>query len=832
MTPRRAITRVVTALMAITTTALALLAPAVHADVPDPLAAGPYGVVRQNYEAGSIRLQNPGSPGQTPTQTREEFTQYLRGDIFYPSGGSGPWPVVVNVHGNHSACKPVAQPLGAASETSAYADDCTRNVTTGAAVSGFEPLPNDEGYDYIGANLASHGYVVISIDQDEMMVHQPGDDKGMYSREQLIAAHLDALSLANQGLAAGNLPAALAGKLDLSSIGLMGHSRGGEAVAGFIDYNRTRPGPRYNLKGVLAIAPVDYERRAPYGTNFATVLPLCDGDVSNVQGARYFERSQYIEPGDPFARIQFTLQGTDHNYFNTSWVADDGAGYARAATLGDGSATSIRDLSCGETVVNPLSTAAVAVPSGIRLTPADQRKTGLAIEAAFMRRYVGGETAFQPYMTGRSGLPASACKDPGNPGVSCDQELSTNYFDAPSARRDVITPGGDHPLDVDALGGALTGSGFSNPFKNADGTAPSNGSTPAADTPGGYDWCNPEPLQFIGTASAPPAAARPCPLPSWTAAGGQPNEREYAPVNRSYGNQLALAWDHPADLTAQIPAASGNVSGFGTLALSAAVNFFDLRNPQRTPATASDPAAVTQDFDITLVDDQGHAATVAAGNPRYGTALEPSLGANFSEGGLDHRGRRHIVLKEIRVPLGDFAGVDLRHVAKLQLGFGGRTATGSIQLSDVRFQEGESRSATVDLSKYPAQAPPADQVVGDVTLAAPGVLPSGFRPAGACTDLAPPSSTVTSLRATRRGYTAKGKAADTGCAGGSGAPKRVYVAFTRKSATVSYARASGAATWSRVSHRPLAKGTYVLRVRAADAAGNLETAVVRTVTVR
>ena len=86
----------------------------------------------------------------------------------------------------------------------------------------------------------------------------------------------------------------------------MGHSRGGDAVTSFIDYNRTRPapGPQYNLRGVIALAPIDYERRAPYGVPYMTMFGYCDGDVSNLQGARMFERSQYIEPGDPFPRIQ------------------------------------------------------------------------------------------------------------------------------------------------------------------------------------------------------------------------------------------------------------------------------------------------------------------------------------------------------------------------------------------------------------------------------------------------------------------------------------------------------------------------------------------------
>ncbi|MCW3015149.1 MAG: hypothetical protein JWO02_2241 [Solirubrobacterales bacterium] len=844
--------RLFTALLTAATLVMALATQAASAAVPDPTADGPYEVVRQRYEAGSITLQDPGSPGQPATFQREAFKQYIRGVLHYPASGTGPWPVVVNVHGNHSSC------WDGVSLATGHVGTYRANQATGAecafatgsntpAPAGYVPLPNDEGYDYIAGNLASHGYLVISIDQDELMAHQPGDDRGMYMRSQLISAHLDALYNANQGLPSGNLPATLAGKIDLTRIGLQGHSRGGDGVTNFIDYNRTRPVPgrRYPIKAVLAIAPVDYERRAPYGVAFATILPLCDGDVSNVQGARFFERSQYVKSGDPFPRIQFNLHGTDHNYFNTSWVDDDGASYTRDPTLADGTGTNTRDLACGEKVLQvtqdngavppvPL----VPVPSGIRLTQGDQRKTGLAIEAAFMRRYVGGETAFEPYMTGESGLPAAACKAPGNPGVPCAQELSTNYFDAPGGRLDVLRPDNGNPLTVDALGGTITGSGFSNPYKDAAGVAPDIGTPTPADTPGGYDWCNPEPLNFVGSFASPPLADKPCPLPALdapagvAASGSQRYEREQAPVNRSYGNQLALAWDHPATLSAQIPVLNGDVSRYKTLALSAAVNYFDLRNEQRTPANASDPAAVTQDFDVVLTDAAGHEASVAAGDPRYGNALQPSLGAPYAEGGQIHRGRRHIVLEQVRIPTGDFAGVDLTSVRKVEFRFGARRATGSIQLSDVRFQEAPHTDATDDVSKYAAKSPPPGVAVATQELAAPGVLMSELRKTGACSDLASPTSAITKLTATRTSVRATGRSTDVGCSGATTVPAKVYAAFTKVGKTVRYGKLAGRSVWSLTQKRALTKGTYVLRVRAADKAGNLAPAISRTVHVR
>ena len=73
---------------------------------------------------------------------------------------------------------------------------------------------------------------------------------------------------------------------------------------------------------MIALAPVDYERRAPYGVPYMTMFGYCDGDVTNLQGARFFERSQYIQPGDPFPRIQMSVLGANHNWFNCVWFAD------------------------------------------------------------------------------------------------------------------------------------------------------------------------------------------------------------------------------------------------------------------------------------------------------------------------------------------------------------------------------------------------------------------------------------------------------------------------------------------------------------------------------
>jgi hypothetical protein len=400
------------------------------------------------------------------------------------------------------------------------------------------------------------------------------------------------------------------------------------------------------------------------------------------------------------------LLGANHNWFNSVWFADGDDATGSDAACATTQPSNIR-LSGG--LYDPTTRG-----SGDPALMGDQEKAGLAVMSAFFRRYVGGDVSFDPYMTGELSsdgatpqLPASACPtSAAGTRIPCFDRLMTSYFAPPAERRDVIRPETDDPLAVSALGTALSGNGFSNPYVPGGGVSPI---PPTTD--GGFDWCNPEPLDFtpslLGTTGLP-SAAKPCPLPAPTALGGQSGTREGAPVNHSYGLQLALAWDKPATIGTRIPAAASDVSGFKSLAMGAAVNFFDTRNPARGGDAVWNPGLTTQDFTIALTDAAGHVGTVAAASPRYGTALHQTTGSTTP--------RTHIVLNQIRVPLSDFAaqGVDLETARRLDLRFGGpgKPATGSIELADVRFQEAATGPTvyTDKLADVPATPPPAPAV--------------------------------------------------------------------------------------------------------------------------
>ncbi|WP_139977780.1 alpha/beta hydrolase [Nocardioides litoris] len=692
--------------------------------LPDPMDRGDLTPLTvQEVKLGLAALHEPDSAGGAPTPRTASAAEQLeiRGALYHPdfSQRTEPSPLVVLVHGNHGSC------------------DAGQDTAT-ASCAQFKR--NEAGYAYLGENLATWGYTVFSLSQDQLMMRQDNPKgKGMHQRRMLIAAALDALGAANRGTLAdgpGVTPGVstlLGGHLDMTRIGLMGHSRGGDAVTSFMDYNRIRTdGPRYPLRGVISLAPVDYERKAPYGSPYMTILPFCDGDVSNLQGARFFERSQYVKGDDPFPRIQSSQLGAIHNWYNTVWYADGGADGQGNNDAACGNSAPFADTNvhprnirlsgaasstdpAGNYVIDNSDTYNPLVNTKISGDPArmgDQEKIGLATMSAFFRRYVGGEGAFEPYMTGELSdteshrqIPASACPtSESGTRIDCEEYVSTSYFPAATERVDVIRPEIENPLGLNAMGGSLSGSGFVNPYRADGGVSPR-----PATTTGGFDWCNPEPDDFapaqLGKGSLP-TAAKACPLPAATALGGQGNGmREQAPVNHSYGRQLALAWEQgqAATLTADVPAASADVSGLKALALGADVNFWDLRNPgadQRgdstrtgtSPAfswpnegpTSYDPTSTTQDFVIALTDTEGREGTVKAGDERWGNALHMSTGTNTPN--------THVVLDQVRVPLAEFAaqGVDLTSIDAVELRFGveGTPASGSIQVADVRFQEG------------------------------------------------------------------------------------------------------------------------------------------------
>lgn len=751
---------------------------AAAAEVPDPLAPGPYGYKKIEYNAGNLMITIPPTNGGA-SQT---FPQPLEGSIIYPDT-PGPWKVILFQHGRHSTC--ISPPTSEGLPPITDPDVTCRDTDNPDGTENRTNIRNYAGYDYLATNLASHGYVVMSISANTIhgFDNTFSYDAGGNARSQTIAASLDLLYRWNNGAGpivpgddANTVGTKLTGKLEMQRIGLMGHSRGGEGVTDFIRFNRRRPSPGrvYNLEAVFSLAPIDSQRQVPIGTNYATLLPACDGDVSTLAGANAYERSKYAELGDPNAKVQFYVQGANHNYYNTVWTNDDGNSYS-----GTGSS---RDVACGE-----------RVPGNIRLFPVDQRKNGMALMNSFLRTYLGKESAFKPLMTGEAPYPSSAC--PTLRGVPCDDLVKTSYIAPAGERQDIIRPEASNPLTLNATGGELKGEGFAT-----------------------FDACNND-RQGGST-----AIIKSCAITGDTLSSG---------VNRSFGRQLMVAWQGKAKISAGLVGAGRDASKWDALSLRAAVNYGDARNPV---TDGTNPDSAEQDFEVVLIDRAGKEAKVNAAD--FGSALQPSIGSF----------RRHVVLNGIRIPLSEFEGVDLTDLASIELRFGEATPTGSIQIADVAFQEPATakvaptgidapviapagRKATDAIAVGGITATPSDTVCTDT--AKPNAKLASLKLSG--------GKLLVSGIATDAGCEASsGKKAK------PGKLARVQISVAKVSGkTCRYLTqrgtlskpttclspvslvAKGKSDWSLKAKAKLPKGTYKVTIQAVDAAGNLESSVTK-----
>ena len=236
---------------------------------------GPYRTVQRGYDLGRETLQVAGSDWRLhalPTR--------LAGEITAPVGALGRRPVVVVLHGAHQSC----EIPGGHFPTQDW--PCRP---------GFEDVPSYRGYRYVVQVLASHGYVVISLDGDPVAPANSGvltfpdgepftPRTWMDLRSKIVDAQLRRLVRAGTGetrRSGANFGVPLAGRVDPARVGLVGHSRGGEGVV----WASAMPGPRpYRVAAVLALAPVDFFRRLVPDVPFGVVLPYCDADVSDLQG--------------------------------------------------------------------------------------------------------------------------------------------------------------------------------------------------------------------------------------------------------------------------------------------------------------------------------------------------------------------------------------------------------------------------------------------------------------------------------------------------------------------------------------------------------------------
>ena len=294
-----------------------------------PAKKGPYQVEHINYGSGEDKHRDEfGEDVDLKTETvngvafldnwqgfsgwyRENYWGFddkslpLNAYVWYPQG-EGPFPLVLMVHGNHSMQD--------------YSDD---------------------GYAYLGEMLASRGFIFASVDQNFINASWSdifgGLDEENDARGWLLLEHLKVWHAWN-----ADEESRFYNKIDIQNLALIGHSRGGEAVAhaallntmpAFYDDATVPMDYNFDIKSIVAIAPVDGQykpgeaRTELTDINYFVMHGAQDADVTSYVGVKQYQRIEFSQDDESF-KAGVYIAGANHGQFNTGWGDNDTGGFA------------------------------------------------------------------------------------------------------------------------------------------------------------------------------------------------------------------------------------------------------------------------------------------------------------------------------------------------------------------------------------------------------------------------------------------------------------------------------------------------------------------------
>jgi hypothetical protein len=319
--------------------------------------------------------EDPGVPGTHEIQTSDYSLPSVAlpdipdkaemlGHVVEPVDADDTAPLVLFLHGRHIACYRPADGVAPAPVIQTAPGDWHCRPRDA-------PVPSYLGYDYVQRLLASQGYVTVSISANAINdLDFFADDGGASARAALIRHHLDAwVTFVSEGTH----------HADLSDVVLIGHSRGGEGVnRASIDLPVDAP---YDVTGQILIGPTDFAfQTSPYVPT-VTILPYCDGDVSDLQGQTFTDAARDLT-SDPIALHSSVLvMGANHNFFNREWTPGISVAPSQDDWYGDPTKF------CGR-------------QSDTRLSASGQRKVGKTYIAGAVHLFADGDQAVLPMFDG------------------------------------------------------------------------------------------------------------------------------------------------------------------------------------------------------------------------------------------------------------------------------------------------------------------------------------------------------------------------------------------------------------------------------------------------
>jgi pimeloyl-ACP methyl ester carboxylesterase len=233
-----------------------------------------------------------------------------------------PYPLVAILHGQNAGWN---GDLATAKKTGTAKDikNVERDVFTMDPLTANPQLESYKGYKYLQLELAKHGIVSVSINCN-IANHLAALVR---LRSEILFASLDAIRTRTDGQFKK-----FAGKLDFENIGLVGHSRGGDAAFDAVK-RRKRKSFTYVIKALGLLAPSDSSGSvakgkgridlAPKETSLFLLYGSQDPDISGAQRQkntqdfggtpfRHYDRS-------PAPKVLAFALGCSHTAFNNVW---------------------------------------------------------------------------------------------------------------------------------------------------------------------------------------------------------------------------------------------------------------------------------------------------------------------------------------------------------------------------------------------------------------------------------------------------------------------------------------------------------------------------------